>query len=33
VEKINVLPRTQGEGVELFYAGFSFKAWVGYQPR
>lgn len=21
------------EGVELFYAGFSFKGWVGYKPR
>lgn len=21
------------DGVELFYAGFSFKGWVGYKPR
>jgi hypothetical protein len=33
LEKINVLPRMQGEGVEQLYAGFSFKGWVGFEPR
>ncbi|OAE11415.1 hypothetical protein AZH11_20135 [Pseudomonas simiae] len=30
----NVLVQDAGfEDVELFYAGFSFKGWVGYKPR
>jgi len=30
----NVLVLGAGfEDVELFYAGFSFKGWVGYKPR
>ncbi|WP_256676505.1 hypothetical protein [Pseudomonas sp. RGB] len=32
-EDAALISRAGFEGVELFYAGFSFKGWVGYKPR